>query len=67
VNRTELEMRIWGKSISSARKAGIISDAEAQFLVDEHFKDFQMRNGWNGKTYMPPQIFGSSFPVNTSR
>jgi hypothetical protein len=37
VNRKELEMRFWGKSIAAARKNGIISEQEAQFLLDEYF------------------------------
>jgi hypothetical protein len=57
-------MRIWGKSIASALKAGTISEAEAKFLVEEHFKQFQVKNGWNGKTYIPPKLFGESFPVS---
>ena len=43
MNRKELEMRIWGKSIASARKNGIISETEAQFLVDEYLKEFQSK------------------------
>jgi hypothetical protein len=43
VDRKELEMRIWGKSIATARKNGIISEAEAQFLLDEYVKEFQSK------------------------
>jgi hypothetical protein len=52
VNRTELESRIWGKSIASAKKAGIISQDEAQFLLDEYLSEFQKKNGWDGKAYV---------------
>jgi hypothetical protein len=57
VNRKELEWRIWGKSIASARKAGIISEQEAQFLLDEYLSEFKVKNGWDGKTYISPRIF----------
>jgi hypothetical protein len=46
VNRTELERRIWGKSIASARTNGLISEAEAQFLLDEYLKEFKAKSGW---------------------
>jgi hypothetical protein len=67
VDRKELEMRIWGKSIASARKAGIISEVEAQFLVDEYFKEFRVKHGWNGKAYVHPHLSGSSFPARLKR
>jgi hypothetical protein len=57
VNRKELEQRIWGKSIESARKAGIISEQEAQFLLNEYLNDFQVKNGWDGKAYIAPRSF----------
>ena len=41
VNRKELEMRIWGKSISYGREHGILSNDEASFLLDEYMKEFQ--------------------------
>ena len=59
VNRNELEKRIWGKSIAAARKAGILSEQEAQFLLDEYLGEFQVKNGWDGKTYITPRIFWS--------
>jgi hypothetical protein len=43
VNRKELEMRIWGKSIATARKNGSLSEEEAQFLLDEYVKEFQSK------------------------
>jgi hypothetical protein len=45
VNREELEARSWGKSIAFARKKGIISEDEAQFLLDEYVKEFQTKPG----------------------
>ncbi len=46
MNRKELEMRIWGKSIASARTNGLISEEEAQFLLDEYLKEFKSKSGW---------------------
>ena len=43
VNKKELEMRIWGKSISYGREHGIISNDEASFLLDEYMKEFQSK------------------------
>jgi hypothetical protein len=43
VNRKELEMRFWGKSIASARKNGIISEQEAHCLLDEYLQEFQSK------------------------
>jgi hypothetical protein len=43
VNRKELEMRIWGKSIATARKNGSLSEEEAQFLLDEYVKEVQSK------------------------
>ena len=57
VNRKELEMRIWGKSIASARKNGLISEEEAQFLLDEYLKEFKTNNGWDGKSDFIPRVF----------
>jgi hypothetical protein len=57
VNRKELETRIWGKSIGLARKKGIISEEEAQFLLDEYLKEFKTNNGWNGERHFIPTIF----------
>jgi hypothetical protein len=47
VNRTELEKRIWGKTISSARTFGIISAEEADFLLHEYLKEFKAKTDWN--------------------
>ena len=43
MNRKELEMRILGKSIATARKNGSLSEQEAQFLLDEYVKEFQSK------------------------
>ena len=55
VNRKELEKRIWGKSIASARTNGLISEEEANFLLDEYLKECM------GKTYWKSQNFGNLF------
>ena len=57
MNRNEIETRIWGRSIASARTHGIISEQEAQFLIGEYLREFRAKNGWDGKTYITPQIF----------
>jgi len=57
VNRNEIEQRIWGKSIASARINGIISEQEAKFLIEEYLRDFRSKNGWDGKTYINARIF----------
>ena len=57
MNRNEIENRIWGKSIATARRHGIISEQEAQFLVDNYLQEFREKNGWDGKAYIPPRIF----------
>lgn len=57
MNRNEIENRIWGKSIAIARTHGIISEQEAQFLVDNYLQEFREKNGWDGKAYIPPRIF----------
>jgi hypothetical protein len=57
VNRKEIEHRIWGKSIASARVNGIISEQEAQYLLDQYLDEFREKNGWDGKTYIAPRIF----------
>ena len=36
-------MRIWGKSIATARKNGSLSEEEAQFLLDEYVKEFESK------------------------
>jgi hypothetical protein len=40
MNRKEIEERIWGKSISFSREHGIISKAEADFLLREYVKEY---------------------------
>ena len=57
VNRSEIESRIWGKTIESARMYGIISEQEAQFLLDQYLQEFRDKNGWDGKAYIPPRLF----------
>jgi hypothetical protein len=57
VNRKEIERRIWGKSIASAQMNGLISEEEAQFLIEEYLQEFRVKNGWDGKTYIAPRIF----------
>jgi hypothetical protein len=57
VNRKEIEQRIWGKTIASARTIGLISEQEAQFLIEEYLRDFRSKNGWDGRTYIIPRIF----------
>jgi hypothetical protein len=44
VNRRELEARIWGKSIALARQQEIISEDEAQFLLDEYLIEVKIKN-----------------------
>jgi hypothetical protein len=57
VNRKEIEQRIWGKTIAFARTTGLISEQEAQFLIEEYLRDFRSKNGWDGKTYIMTRIF----------
>jgi hypothetical protein len=64
VNRKELEMRIWGKTIASAKKKGIISEEEAQFLLDEYLKEFKVKNGWDGVSHFIPRVFWILYPRN---
>jgi hypothetical protein len=44
VNRKDLETRIWGKSIALARQQGIISEDEAQFLLDEYLNEVKTKH-----------------------
>jgi hypothetical protein len=57
VNRNEIESRIWGKTIKSAQANGIISDTEAQFLIEQYLQEFREKNGWDGRAYIPPRLF----------
>jgi hypothetical protein len=57
VNRNEIEHRIWGKSIESARTHGLISEQEAQFLIEQYLQEFREKNGWDGRAYIPPRLF----------
>ena len=63
VNRKELEMRIWGKSIASAKKKGLISEEEAQFLLDEYLKEFKVKNGWDGVSHSSRGFFEPQIPI----
>jgi hypothetical protein len=56
VNRKELERRIWGKTIASARTHGLISQEEAEFLVDEYLKELQAKTDWNERNFR--NLFG---------
>ena len=58
MNRKELEKRIWGKSIASARKNGLISQQEADFLLDEYLKECKAKSDWNLQNF--GNLFGSS-------
>ena len=49
MNKDEIESRIWGKSIASARTHGLISEQEAQFLIEQYLQEFRAKNGWDGK------------------
>jgi hypothetical protein len=44
VNKKELETRIWGKSIAFARQQGIISEEEAQFLLNEYLNEVKIKH-----------------------
>lgn len=59
VNRDEIENRIRGRTIKSARTDGIISQQEAQFLVEKYLQEFREKNGWDGKAYVMPRLFWS--------
>lgn len=56
MNRKELEKRIWGKSIASARTHGLISKEEADFLLDEYFRDFKANTDGNLQNFA--NLFG---------
>jgi hypothetical protein len=56
VNRKELERRIWGKTIASARIHGLISREEAEFLVDEYLKEWQAKTDLNQQNFR--NLFG---------
>lgn len=51
MNRKELEKRIWGKSIATARKHGLISEEEATFLLDEYLEECKGKTGWNQQNF----------------
>jgi hypothetical protein len=51
MNRAELEKRIWGKSIASARTNGLISEEEADFLLDEYLRECKAKSGWNQRNF----------------
>jgi hypothetical protein len=58
VNRKELERRIWGKTIASARRNGLISEQEANFLLDEYLKECKAKIDWSSQNF--GNLFGSS-------
>ena len=49
MNRKEIELRIWGLSIASARNKGIISGEEAKFLLDEYVNEFKREHSHERK------------------
>ncbi len=49
MDRKNIEDRIWGNSISYGKERGIISKAEAQFLLDEYLKEY------HGKVHPPSE------------
>jgi hypothetical protein len=60
-------MRIWGKSIAAARTNGLISEEEAQFLLDEYLKEFKLKSGWTWQKHFG-SLLGSgrkSWPRHT--
>ena len=58
MNRKELETRIWGKSIALARQQGIISEDEAQFLLNEYLNEVKQKNerGGGGLNFCLPKV-----------
>ena len=59
MNRIELETRIWGKSIALARQQGIISQEEAEFLLDEYLNEVKTKNsrqGGGGLKFVLPKV-----------
>jgi hypothetical protein len=46
-----------GEIYSVCTTNGLISEPEAQFLIEEYLRDFRSKNGWDGKTYINPMIF----------
>ena len=57
MNRKELEKRIWGKSIASARTKGLISKEEADFLLDQYLKECKAKTDWHIQNFS--NLFGS--------
>ncbi|MGH7874970.1 MAG: hypothetical protein ACREQO_22475 [Candidatus Binatia bacterium] len=51
MNRKELEKRIWGKSIASARTTGLISEQEADFLLDQYLTECKAKTDWNFRNF----------------
>lgn len=47
MNRKNLEKLIWGKSIAFARSNGLISEDEADFLLDEYLKECKAKTDWH--------------------
>lgn len=57
MNRKELEKRIWGKSIASARTHGLISEQEANFLLEEYLKECKAKSDWSFQNF--GNLFGN--------
>jgi hypothetical protein len=57
VNRKELERRIWGKTIASARRNGLLSQQEADFLLDEYLRECKAKSDWNLQNF--GKLFGN--------
>ncbi len=64
MNRKKLEKRIWGKSIAYARTHGLISLAEATFLLDEYLKEFKAKTDSRSRNF--GSLFGRTSSVGQS-
>ena len=48
----EIEKNVfWGKSIASARTNGLISEEEANFLLDEYLKECMGKTDWKSQNF----------------
>ena len=54
MNRKNIEERIWGKSIAYAREHGIISEEEANFLLEEYVNEFKSKAPSKSKSDRKP-------------
>jgi hypothetical protein len=64
VNRKKLEKRIWGKSIAFARTHGLISEEEAQFLLNEYLTEFKAKTDWKSRNFA--RLFGGASSMGQS-